>query len=147
MTGNPFFLIESIVTQLMAFKDTDNLVIAGLINGNVNIWNITDKIILNTIEGFNGNPISGMFLVTLVGTTPEIYIMAYSHKDKNIKWGNVDGKSLVDLKMSHNPAFSNCGFPSWQILDCDTDRGFSFMTITNFNDRNPAVSIWSLHDK
>jgi hypothetical protein len=45
----------------MAFKDTDNLVIAGLISGNVNIWNITDKIILNTIEGFNGNPISGMF--------------------------------------------------------------------------------------
>lgn len=132
------------ITQLLTFRKNENLVVAGLSNGNINIWNINEKCILNSIEAFDKSPVTGMLLITCQTSSPEIYIMAYSDKENKIKFGNVDANVLKDLPISHAPNFTKCGYPGWQILDSNSDNGFSFMTIANHTDRNPAITLWNM---
>ena len=132
------------ITQIMTFRKNENLIIAGLSNGNINIWNISDRHILNSIEVFDKSPVSGMMLITSQTDNPEIYIMAYSDKDSKVKFGNIDSNVLKELPMSHPANFTKCGYPSWQILDSNGENGFSFMTIANYKDRNPAITLWNM---
>ena len=38
-------------------------------------------------------------------------------------------------------------FDPWDYVTSDSEHGFTFMTITNFTDRNPALTIWKVHNK
>lgn len=137
---------SSAVCNLKSFRTNNNLIVAGLRNGYVNVWNINERQMLNSIEGFNG-AVEGMFLITSHSDNPDVYVMAYSANETTIKLGNIDGRALNIVSTSHPVMFTPCGTPCWQILDADSDKGFTFMTITNHNNRPPAITIWGLRDR